>query len=222
MNESLDKHYYLRFPHAPPVPRSNSWVTNSASHRPLLTFMKPWAAGASRSGENYKLTRKLAQSPVCECRGSKFCDLYFQSEACALHCICKFTGCFVRFISCLGRSDLRDWRKLGVMTLENWPGAYLERGRLEWRSWDAPQCVLWECNQWLECFEAQTQFVEIGAWVHVDWTNNILFNQCALTFSQFASMLRYVLIASWPLLSKQNSKAAVSHSVSVNCPLFFI
>lgn len=64
MNESLDRHYYLGFPHTPPVPRNNSAVTNGASHRPLLTFMKPRAAGASRSGENYKLTRKLAQSPV--------------------------------------------------------------------------------------------------------------------------------------------------------------
>lgn len=30
----------------------------------LLTYLKPRAAGASRSGENYKLTGKLAQSPV--------------------------------------------------------------------------------------------------------------------------------------------------------------
>lgn len=81
MNESLDRHYYLRFPHTPPAPRSNSEVTNGASLRPLLTFMKPpRAAAASRSGENYELARKLAQSPVVHVADPNFVIFIFSRK----------------------------------------------------------------------------------------------------------------------------------------------
>lgn len=44
--------------------------------------------------------------------------------------ILKFTGCYMHFISCLGRSDPRGLMRAGSKVAENRSGAYLEVGRV--------------------------------------------------------------------------------------------
>lgn len=122
--------------HSPSVPQS------AILRRPLMWalahFLRFWntAQGAVRSQDRYinYIVELLAM-------WIKTLWLYLKSEIHAVCCILKFMVCTSNF---LAQSDLRKWRKLGVMVL-NRPGTFLERSRAEWHC----------CR-----FTVQTEYVE--------------------------------------------------------------